>query len=50
MKITRGRMNRALNRCEAELYRANARGDRKAAQYWATQIFNIKYATRRRPI
>lgn len=50
MKITRGRVNRALRHCEGKLYRARARGDRKAAQYWSTQIFNIKYATRRRPI
>ena len=50
MRITRGRVNLALNRCEAKMHHAAARGDRKAAQYWATQIFNIKYATRRRPI
>jgi hypothetical protein len=50
MKITRNRVNRALSRCEAQRLRAIARGDHKAAQDWATQIFNIQYATRRRPI
>lgn len=50
MRMTKTELNRKLNYCRGQLHGAKVRGNRRAAQYWAIQIFNLSYAHRRRPI